>query len=123
MGCTMSQSDLEILKIDGVTVIVLGEQYDNLDEPGLEAASTKLLEIARSAAPPLIVVDMARTKFFGSSFLGTLFRIWRRLTTRNGKLSVCNAKGPCADVLEVTQVERLWNLFDTRDAAVESLKS
>jgi hypothetical protein len=31
----MSKSDLEVLKKGEVTVIVLGEQYDNLDEPAL----------------------------------------------------------------------------------------
>lgn len=118
-----SDSDLEVLKSGEVTIIVLGEQYDNLDEPALEAAADELLEIAKSADPPMIVVDMGRTKFFGSAFLGTLFRVWRRLTTRGGKLSVCGATGPCADVLEVTQVDRLWNLFKTREEAVESLKS
>jgi anti-sigma B factor antagonist len=119
----MSQSDLEILEHDGVTVIVLGEQYDNLDQPVLEAASVELLEVARSVEPPIMIVDMGRTKFFGSAFLGTLFRVWRRLTTRGGNLSVCSATGPCADVLQVTQVDRLWDLFETREEAVESLKN
>jgi anti-sigma B factor antagonist len=119
----MSQSDLEQVKQNGITVVVLGEQYDNLDEPTLEAAAAELLEIAQSADPPLIVVDMSRTKFFGSAFLGTLFRVWRRLTKRKGKLAMCGASGPCADVLDVTQVNRLWNLYKTRDEAVDSLKS
>lgn len=118
----MSQPDLEILKQDAITVVVLDEQYDNLDEPALEAASVKLLELALSVDPPLVVVDMARTKFFGSAFLGILFRVWRRLMTRNGRLSVCNATGACAEVLKVTQVDRLWDLFDNRDSAVESMK-
>lgn len=78
----MSQSALETQEYDGVTVIILGEQYDNLDEPALLAAADELLEIARTADPPQIVVDMGRTKFFGSAFLGTLFRVWRRLTAR-----------------------------------------
>lgn len=112
----MSQSALETQEYDGVTVIILGEQYDNLDEPAL-------LEIARTADPPQIVVDMGRTKFFGSAFLGTLFRVWRRLTSRGGKMCVCSATGPCAEVLEVTQVNRLWDLHETREAAVESMKS
>lgn len=119
----MSQSDLEVLKQGDVTVIVLDEQYDNLDEPALETAAVELLEVAKTADPALIVVDMGRTKFFGSAFLGTLFRVWRRLTARGGKLSVCSATGPCAEVLEVTQVDRLWSLFDTREEAVESMKS
>ena len=61
----MSQSALETQECDGVTVIILGEQYDNLDEPALLAAADELLEIARTADPPQIVVDMGRTKFFG----------------------------------------------------------
>ena len=119
----MSQSDLEIVKQDGVTVIILGEQYDNLDEPSLRASAEELLEVAQTADPPLIVVDMGRTKFFGSAFLGTLFRLWRRLTSRGGKMCVCSATGPCAEVLEITQVDRLWDLHEMREAAVESLKS
>ena len=119
----MSQSDLETQECDGVTVIILGEQYDNLDEPSLRAAAEELLEIAQTSDPPLIVVDMGRTNFFGSAFLGTLFRVWRRLTSRGGKMCVCGATGPCAEVLEITQVDRLWDLHKTREAAVESLKS
>lgn len=119
----MSQSDVEILTQDGITIIRLGEQYDNLDEPALEAASLDILEAAKLADPPYIVFDMTETKFFGSAFLGILFRVWRRLTARKGKLSMCGATGPCAEVLEVTQVDRLWDLYETRDEAIASLKS
>ena len=119
----MAESDLQQLTQDGVTVIVLGTAYDNLDETALEAASARLLEIAQSAEPPLVVVDMGRTQFFGSAFLGTLFRVWRRLSARDGKFAVCGVTGVCAEVLEVTQVNRLWTLYDTRDAAVEALAS
>lgn len=118
----MAESDLEVQTQDGVTVIVLGTEYDNLDEAALDAASEELLEIAKGAEPPLVVVDMSRTKFFGSAFLGTLFRVWRRLTARQGKMAMCGAAGVCAEVLSVTQVDRLWSLYDSRDAAVEAVK-
>ena len=92
-GILMASSDLEIIEQDGVTVVVLGEEYDNLEEMVLERASKHLLEIAKSAEPPLILIDMTKTKFFGSAFLGTLFRVWRRLSARNGKMAVCCATG------------------------------
>jgi anti-sigma B factor antagonist len=120
----MSQSELEVLKQDGITVIVLGVQYDNLDEPALEATARNLLDIvAQLADPPVVVIDLSRTVFFGSAFLGTLFRVWRRITTRKGKLAMCGATGLCAEVLDVTQVNRLWNLYKTRDEAINSLNS
>jgi anti-anti-sigma factor len=118
----MASSDLEVIEQDGVTVVVLGEEYDNLEEMVLERASKHLLEIAKSAEPPLILIDMTKTKFFGSAFLGTLFRVWRRLSARNGKMAVCCATGVVAEVLEVTQANRLWAQHDTREAAITDLK-
>ncbi len=118
----MAASDLEVINQDGITVVVLGEEYDNLEEMTLERASNHLLEIAKECDPPLIVIDMARTKFFGSAFLGTLFRVWRRLTARGGKMTVCGATGVVAEVLDVTQASKLWALHDSRDAAVQDLK-
>lgn len=118
----MAASDLEIIEQDGVTVVVLGAEYDNLEEMTLERASEHLLEIAQSAEPPLILIDMGRTKFFGSAFLGSLFRVWRRLTTRGGKMAVCGASGVVAEVLDVTQASRLWALHETREAAIQDLK-
>jgi len=118
----MASSDLEVIKQDGVSVVVLGEEYDNLEEMALERASTDLLEIAKSAEPPLVLIDMTKTKFFGSAFLGTLFRVWRRLSARNGKMAVCCAAGVVAEVLEVTQANRLWAQHDTREAAITGLK-
>jgi anti-anti-sigma factor len=118
----MATSDLEIVEQDGVTVVALGEEYDNLEELVLERASTRLLEIARSADRPVLLIDMARTKFFGSAFLGTLFRVWRRLSARNGRMAVCCATGVVAEVLDVTQANRLWTQYATREAAIEDLK-
>lgn len=115
-------SKVEFLAEDGVQVAVLGQEYDNLDTPAIETAAKQLLELAQSADPPLVVVDMRHTKFFGSAFLGVLFRMWRRLTSRGGRLVTCNASGICAQVLNVTQVEKLWPLFSSREAAIRSVK-
>ena len=118
----MAASNLEVVNQDGVTVVGLGDEYDNLEEMVLERASKHLLEIARTAEPPLILIDMTKTKFFGSAFLGTLFRVWRRLSARNGRMTVCCATGVVAEVLEVTQANRLWAHHATREAAITDLK-
>jgi anti-sigma B factor antagonist len=119
----MVQSDIDVLEQDSVTVVVLGSEYDNLDEAQLEATSIRLLEIARDAKPALMLIDMSRTQFFGSAFLGTLFRVWNRLKARSGKLAISHASGICAEVLRVTHVHMLWELFDSNDEAVQKLLS
>lgn len=115
-------SSVQFLVEDGVHVAVLGAEYDNLDTPSIEAAAKQLLDLAQNAEPPLVAIDMSATRFFGSAFLGVLFRMWRRLIARGGRLVTCNASGICAQVLSVTQVDKLWPLCTSRGAAIRSLK-
>ena len=119
----MAKSDIEVLKRDGVTIAMLGIEYDNLEPAALEAASEHLLELAQEIDPPLLVIDMSRTTFFGSSFLGTLFRVWRRLATRSGKMSSCCAKDVVGEVLSVTQVEKLWSVHADQASAIAAVKT
>ena len=117
----MTQPDIDVMTQDSVTVVVLGTEYDNLNESQLEATSMRLLEIAKDATPALLVIDMSRTRFFGSAFLGTLFRVWNRLKSRKGRLAISHATGICGEVLHVTHVHKLWQMFDSNDEAVQAL--
>ena len=118
----MMKHELQIFVEDGVMIALLGDEYDNLDTPGLEAAGKALLELAQTADPALVVIDMQHTKFFGSAFLGVMFRMWRRLSTRGGKIATCNATAVCAQVLDITQVDKLWPLCHSRETAIRAIK-
>lgn len=119
----MADSDLQIETHAGVTIAVLGEAYENLNEPVLLAASKHLLDLAQTIEPPVLLIDLSRTKFFGSSFLGTLFRTWRRLSSRGGRMAMCSPTEVCGEVLRVTQVDRLWTIYGERNDAVAALRS
>lgn len=117
----MNQSDIEVLEVDGVTIAVLGIEYDNLNEEQLTAASDRLLSLAKTIDPPKLVFDLSRTRFFASGFLGVIFRVWSRLTKRGGSVAMCCASGVCVDVLKVTNVEKLWGIYATQPEAIEAL--
>ncbi|MDA1248758.1 MAG: STAS domain-containing protein [Planctomycetota bacterium] len=117
----MKQSDIEVLEVDGVTIAVLGIEYDNLDEEHLTAASDRLLSLAKTIDPPKLVFDLSRTRFFASGFLGVVFRVWNRLSQRGGTIAMCCASGVCVDVLRVTNVEKLWGIYETQQEAIEAL--
>ena len=109
--------------VDGrVTVIALGASYKVIDELALEAGlGDCLLEIATEAVPPLVVLDMSKTQFFGSSFIEVLFRLWNRLQGRSGKFAICGLNSHCLDVLKITHLDSLWPLMATREEAVAAL--
>jgi anti-sigma B factor antagonist len=112
-----------ITQEQGVTVISLGEEFEKLNDLELEGLKGALFDAAVQAEPPLVVLDLSRLRFFGSSFIEALFRAWSQLHTRpGGKMSLCGLTGYCREVVEITHLDRLWSVFETRDEAVRGLR-
>jgi anti-sigma B factor antagonist len=119
---SMSRSP-QISQDQGVTVIALGPEYENLDEHVLEDLQRLLVETARNADPPWVVLDLSHTLFFGSAFLEIIFQAWNRLKSREGGQFAISGLTPyCAEILEVTHLDRLWRIYGTRDEAVNALR-
>lgn len=108
-----------------VTVISLGPACQNIDETVLDnGLRDSMLEITKEINPPLVVVDMSHTKFFGSSFIEILFRIWNRLHAKpGGQFAISGLSPYCAEVLKITHLDSLWRVFPTREEAVRTLSS
>lgn len=106
-----------------VTVIGLGPAYKSIDEKVLESGLRMLLLSAVDRAdPPLIVLDLSQTTFFGSSFIELLFRLWNRVQSKpSGGFAICGVTPYCQEVLTVAHLDTLWRLYPTRNEAVEAL--
>lgn len=114
----------EVTKQDGVTVIALGPEYENLDEQGLDELRSLLLDVSKEADPPRIVLDLSHTKFFGSSFIEIMFRIWNRMKSKEaGKFAISGLTPYCREILEVTHLNELWEIFETSEEAIRALAS
>jgi anti-sigma B factor antagonist len=113
-----------ITQEDGVTVITLGSEYESLQETELETLKGTLLETAERADPPLIVLDLSNLRYFGSALIESLFRTWNHLKSRpGGRLALCGLTSYCREVVEITHLDQLWSIFETRDQAVRSMKT
>lgn len=107
---------------DGVTVVALNDaEYENLNERLVDSLRITLLDVAQKAEPPLLVVDLGNTSFFGSAFIEVLFRVANRLKNRNGKFAICNLTEYCFEVIHVTHLDTLWPVVASRDEAVQKL--
>lgn len=120
---TSSNSSNNVARQDGVTVIALGPDYENLDDAILDELRKVILDGVADADPPLVVLDLSHTKFFGSAFIEILFRAWNRIEKQEGGEFALSGLTPyCAEVIDVTHLNRLWKIYNTREEAVESLK-
>ena len=85
MGNT-TYNHLHVEQLDGATIITLGKEYDSLDGKALEDVSQELATAAQNANPPILIIDMIHTTFFGSAFIEALVRTWH-LLEQHGKRS------------------------------------
>lgn len=119
----VSPTSVDVVVDRKVTVIGLGSAYKSIDEKVLEAGlRAMLLEALDRAEPPLIVLDLSQTTFFGSSFIEVLFRIWNRVKSRpGGDFVICGVTSYCQEVLNVAHLDTLWRIYPTREEAVDAL--
>jgi len=67
-----------------------------------------------------VVVDLGRIPYFGSTLLDWFLQMWRRAKAKGGALAVCGASQIGQEVLQIAGFDKLWGIFDSRRAAVES---
>jgi len=112
---------LQVTEQKGVTVIELGPSYESLDEPALEDLGGLLLTKAATIEPPRLLLDLSQTRFIGSTFIELLVRAWKRLASRGGTMALCAVQPFCAEVIHVTRLDTLWEVFPTKDRALDAL--
>jgi anti-sigma B factor antagonist len=118
METTGITGTLTELREGNVTIVVFGDDLKHLDESNVLEVGQRLLQVTDSLPHPLLVLDMRSTEFFGSSFIESLFRVWKKLNTKPGaRFGIAGLQPYCREVLEVTHLDKLWPLFETKEAA------
>lgn len=119
----VSSSNPDVEVQDGVTVISLGPEYENLDEHLLEQVSVAILKATSEADPPLVVLDLSHTQFFGSAFIEILFRAWNRVQSKTGgRFVISGLTSYCLDVIQITHLDQLWDVYTTRAEAIAAIR-
>jgi anti-anti-sigma factor len=67
-----------------------------------------------------VVVDLGFVPYFGSTLLDWIVQMWKRLQGKGGSLAVCNASQVGREVLVIARFDKLWEIHDSRQAAMES---
>jgi len=68
-----------------------------------------------------IVLDLAEVPLMDSSALGTVIAAFLKLREENGKLVLLNAQENIHEVLSITKLNELFEIYDDIDMALESV--
>jgi anti-sigma B factor antagonist len=109
--------DIKTEKANGAHVIALSGEVDLYTAPEFKS---QLLEVIEQGGKQ-VVVDFTETTFIDSTTLGVLVGGVKRLRPIGGQLSlVCNDRN-ITKIFEITGLNKVFPIHETRDEALESL--
>ena len=69
-----------------------------------------------------LILDLAEVPLMDSSALGTIIAAFLRLQDRKGKLALLNAQKSILDVLSITKLDSLFEVYDDMQIAITSVE-
>jgi anti-sigma B factor antagonist len=69
-----------------------------------------------------LIIDLAEVPLMDSSALGTIIAAFLKLREKDGKLVLLNARKNIRDVLAITKLDSLFEVYDDMQAALESIE-
>jgi anti-anti-sigma factor len=68
-----------------------------------------------------LVLDFQKTDYFGSTALALFVKLWKMATDRNGCMAFCNLSKHQHEILNVTKLDKLWPICDSRAEAMKAV--
>ena len=70
-----------------------------------------------------IIVDLSSCEFIDSTFLGTLVISLKKITGLGGDLKLVGIQSAVGTMFQLTKMNRIFELFETREEAIRSFTS
>ncbi len=104
-----------------------GEQLmDRQDVPSGVSCFADLKPVIQKtmgSAPALVVVDLEQVIWMNSTSLGDLVDLYHEMESGQGKLAMVNPNPRVKTIFEVTQLDRVFSIFESMERGVTYLRT
>ena len=104
-----------------VLVVAAKGNVESMPWDLIPSAAEIVLQPTLRLAVPMVIFDLAEVNYFGSAFLQLLLRCHTLVKTRGGELVLASLSERAAELLEITALDTLWAIYESRDEALEAL--
>jgi anti-anti-sigma factor len=112
----------EVEKIGSIVVLNLRRSVEEIEFDTPPPDVNALLKIAREANVNAVIVDCHEIDFLRSTALGFFVTLWKRVESHGGRMAFCNMPPRAKDILRATKLDRLWDIYPSREEAIEALE-
>jgi anti-sigma B factor antagonist len=102
---------------DAVAVIALSGEVDIYTAPQFKERMLELLD----GGVTNLVIDLSQVSFIDSTALGVLIGGVRRVNSAGGTMALVVVSRPVQRVLNITGLDRVFTIHETREAALAAL--
>jgi anti-anti-sigma factor len=120
---TLSQFKSAYLSIEenGPVVVARFLRPQLSEEENIEQMGQELTSLVEQYQCRLLVLSLELVEYITSAALGKIIMLHRRLHRKDGKLVVCSAHGPVAEVLQSSRLNDYFLMADDTDGALALL--
>lgn len=108
---------IEITSLGKANVIKVGGRMDAESRSQFDAACDRCLEDGAMH----VVLDFGDLQYISSAGLSSVVRLAKQLNGLGGSVFLCGVKGLVREVFEVTNLLSIFRVFDSPEAACQSL--
>jgi anti-anti-sigma factor len=105
-------------KIGDVTIVSLN--VEALDASNADALRRHIAPVLKDCRK--LVLDLDRVQFVDSRGCGVILSCLKHVSTAGGDLKLCRATQPVLMVFGLIRMDRLCEIFNTREEAVQALQ-
>lgn len=104
-------------EVNGYTVITV--EAERLDVVNMNEMKESMMDVVDNGHHK-VVIDLSKVTFVDSSGLSVIISLFKRLNALKGELILCGLGEQPKELLEITQLIRLFKVTDTCEEAVRS---
>lgn len=117
---TEQETGLLLESRDGTTVATV--QLSELTSGMMDFLQEQLGGLAQQGPPAPLALELSKVKFIDSIAMGALVVLLRRVKGGGGRLALVGLSGHCLNVMEVTGLHKVFEMYDDVASALEAFK-
>ncbi len=109
---------IEVTKENDIAIVAVEGEIDVETSPQLRERFDELL----AQGEHNFVIDLGGVDFIDSSGLAAFVRLFKRVRVGEGDVKLCCIRPEILKIFELTRLNRVFDIFDTRAEAVKSYR-
>ena len=112
---------LFVEETERATVVTFSDT-EILDSLLVQEIQDELLKLVDELQRHRLILDFSDVRMLSSSMLGVLIRVHHRIVAARGRLVLCSIAKPIFEVFRITNLDRVFEIYDNREQALASFK-